>query len=70
MKLRYLIIRLIVVWIPVLPPTPLIARQQREISPRRAPARAAVSSVDSVDGWPQLQQCARLRGVAGPSVLP
>jgi hypothetical protein len=30
MKLRSLVIRLIVVWIPVLPPTPLIARAQRE----------------------------------------
>lgn len=32
MKLRSLVVRLIVVWIPVLPPTPLIARAQRQAS--------------------------------------
>jgi hypothetical protein len=38
MKLRSLVLRLIVVWMPVLPPAPLIARQQREASPTRTPA--------------------------------
>jgi hypothetical protein len=32
MKLRSLVVRLIVLWIPVLPPTPLIARAQRQAS--------------------------------------
>ena len=44
MKLRSLVIRLIVVWIPVLPPTPLIARPQREASPRGVPVHVVVTA--------------------------
>jgi hypothetical protein len=44
MNLRSLVIRLIVVWIPVLPPTPLIARPQREASPTGAPVHVVVTA--------------------------
>jgi hypothetical protein len=37
MKLHLLIIRLIALWVPVLPPTPLIARAQRAASPIEDP---------------------------------
>ena len=49
MKLRSLVLRLIVVWMPVLPPAPLIARQQREASPSRTPA-AVVSNAGTSRG--------------------
>jgi hypothetical protein len=44
MNLRSLVIRLIVVWIPVLPPPPLIARQQREASPTGVPVHVLVTA--------------------------
>jgi len=44
MKLRSLVIRLIVLWIPVLPPTPLIARQQREVSSIRSRVHMVVAT--------------------------
>jgi hypothetical protein len=37
MKLRSLIIRLLVVWMPVFPPAPLIARAQRAALPIEDP---------------------------------
>jgi hypothetical protein len=44
MKLRSLVIRLIVVWIPVLPPTPLIARAQREASSTENPVHVIAAA--------------------------
>ena len=37
MKLRSLIVRLIVLWIPLLPPTPLIARVHQKVSTTENP---------------------------------
>jgi hypothetical protein len=44
MKLRSLVIRLIVVWIPILPPTPLIAKYQRGGSPTGGPVHLLVTA--------------------------
>jgi hypothetical protein len=44
MNLRSLVIRLIVVWIPVLPPPPLIARPQREASLMATPVHATAAA--------------------------
>jgi hypothetical protein len=42
MKLHLLIIRLIALWVPVLPPTPLIAQAQRAASPVEDPVHLVV----------------------------
>jgi hypothetical protein len=42
MKLGSLVIRTIFAWMPILPPPPLIARQQREASPTGAPVHVLV----------------------------
>jgi hypothetical protein len=44
MKLRSLIIRLILVWMPVLPPTSLIARARREASSMATPLHVTASA--------------------------
>jgi hypothetical protein len=44
MNLRSLVIRLIVVWMPVLPPTPLIARAQREGPSTGTPVHVVVTA--------------------------
>ena len=44
MKLRSLIVRLVVAWIPVLPPAPLIAQLQREASPVRPAVHVAMTA--------------------------
>src|SRR5882762_3804101 len=44
MKLRSLVLRLIVVWMPVLPPTPLIARAQREAPSMATPVHVTAEA--------------------------
>jgi hypothetical protein len=44
MKLRSLVLRLIVVWMPVLPPTPLIARAQRDASSMATPVHVTAEA--------------------------
>ena len=44
MKLRSLVVRLIVMWMPVLPPTPLIERPQREASPMATPIHVTAAA--------------------------
>ena len=44
MKLRSLVIRLFVMWMPVLPPTPLLARSQREAPSTGVPVHAVMTA--------------------------
>ena len=57
MKLRSLIIRLIVVWIPIMPPTPLIANPHVQPSPRIRLC-GPESPKNSFHAWSEPQDCA------------
>jgi hypothetical protein len=60
MKLRSLVLRLIVVWMPVLPPAPLIAREQREASPTRTPSAVVETWRTSRGAQPTLHNRERI----------
>jgi hypothetical protein len=67
MKLRSLVIRTILAWVPILPPPPLLARPQGEASPPvflRGPALV----VDSPHAWTEPEESVHRRRVSRPSL--